>query len=141
MSSWKATAISRASLLFDQSPTGRLEDHELKCAMTIALGYRPRKYEIQRLGGGVCSMDKETFQKCLTSHLTMSPYNEMRHLFHAVDLQRRGFVTLSDFTKAFERVCPSVPTRVVVDAFHEADRFGTGRISFDQFERFLSVEL
>lgn len=128
---------------FDQLGRERLCGHELKLAMTAVLGFRPTKAEInQVLGGGADDgMDRFEFGEVMARRVAArDSMNELRQLFHALDMHGRGFVTREDMHKVF-LACPSVPPAVIDEVFDEADASRCGRLSFHQLERFLGVAL
>ncbi|KAI9979423.1 hypothetical protein PInf_003580 [Phytophthora infestans] len=60
---------------------------------------------------------------------------DVRRLFKALDLRAEGFISLRSFQQACEIALPLTNHETMLRAFHEADRDGDGRVTYQDFER------
>lgn len=66
---------------------------------------------------------------------------DVRRLFKALDLRAQGFISLHSFQQACEMALPLANHETLLHAFHEADRDGDGRVTYQDFERMCLVAL
>ena len=122
---------------FEDSGSEEVCGHRLKCALAASLGYRPSRYDVSLiLGHDRMATSREGLVSAVQRCAELDERNEFRMMWRALDPTDRGFVTQVDFEKLCKEVL-DLPRSAVVDAFGEADT-GTGRISFQQLEHFLS---
>ena len=140
-------AIKGAFDIADTSREGFLTRKEYKVAVTALLGYKPSKYETDRLlsehgtdhhlvdGSIVKGITFETFKSLMLPKLQHRDNDEIiRQVFLALDIQCRGFLTIEDVTQAFHEVIPTMPQDQVKQLFKEIDMDEDGRISYKDFE-------
>ncbi|XP_053230014.1 EF-hand calcium-binding domain-containing protein 11-like [Podarcis raffonei] len=105
----------------------------------MLFGYKPSKVEVDSVMASVkqnqSGVSLEEFLNLMSTKKAAHFYqSEVRQLFTAFDRQRRGYLSLEDFRKAFSAVAPKLPERTVVEAFREVDQDSGGHISFKDFE-------
>ena len=140
-------AIKGAFNIADTSRDGFLTRKEYKIAVTALLGYKPSKYETDRLlsehgqdhhladGSIVKGIPFETFKSLMLPKLQHRDSDEIiRQIFLALDIQCRGFLTIEEVTQAFHEVIPAMPQDQVKQLFKEIDMDEDGRISYKDFE-------
>jgi len=141
MSSWGRNTIERCFGDFDEGGKGWLSKEDLKVAMTALFGFRPTKYEVNRIlsaakesSDGAVTLD--FFANCMLEKLRgHDEEDEIRQMYMAFDVGCRGFLTLKDAVSVFKEVAPWVPLRTVEVAFSVADKNGDGRVGFAEFTR------
>ena len=139
--------IRGAFTIADASRKGFLTRKDYKVAVTALLGYKPSKYETDKLlsehgkdqpltdGGVVKGIPFETFKSLMLPRMYQRDNDEMiRQIFLAMDVQCRGFLTLQEVTQAFHEVIPTMPQDQVKQFFKEIDMDEDGRISYKDFE-------
>ncbi|CEG35497.1 ef-hand calcium-binding domain-containing protein 11 [Plasmopara halstedii] len=102
----------------DRDNKGFLSAHDLKCAVAAALGVRPSK--LRFFGTRLVSTDL---------------LEDVRRIFKALDIRAQGFISLRSFQQACEMALPLGKHETLLCAFHEADRDGDGRVTYQDFER------
>ncbi len=65
--------------------------------------------------------------------------DEIRQIFIALSSSCTGFITLTDFKKAFTEVAPLYSTGFIEQIFAEIDQDKDGRITFREFERLMKA--
>ncbi|KAL7685070.1 putative EF-hand domain pair, mitochondrial Rho GTPase [Plasmopara halstedii] len=60
---------------------------------------------------------------------------DVRRIFKALDIRAQGFISLRSFQQACEMALPLGKHETLLCAFHEADRDGDGRVTYQDFER------
>lgn len=109
--------------------------HEFKCLCTRELGYRPHKFEIAHLLDN--DDDRISYEKAAAflskEHEKEQQGNQAKAIFDAMDVECRGFLTLSSVQQVFGQVSPSIKKEVVAKAFEELDAGKTGALSYGQF--------
>ena len=131
----------------DTSRMGFLTRKDYKVAVTALLGYKPSKYETDRLlnehgkdqlladGNLIKGIPFETFKSLMLPKMYQRDNDEMiRQIFLALDVQCRGFLTPQEVTQAFHEVIPTMPQDQVKQFFKEIDMDEDGRISYKDFE-------
>ena len=139
--------ITGAFNVADTSGKGFLTRKDYKIAVVALLGYKPSKYETDRLlnehgkdhrvtdGSTIKGISLETFKSLMLPKLHQRDNDEMiRQIFLALDVQCRGFLTLEEVTQAFREVIPTMPQDQVKEFFKEIDMDEDGRISYKDFE-------
>lgn len=117
---------------------GVLEGHDLKCAVAAALGVRPSKLLLRQMfpSDGELRVTMDTFARVVQSRMAKTDLLEdVRRLFKALDLRAEGFISLRSFLQVCEMALPHASHETVLRAFHEADRDGDGRVTYQDFER------
>ena len=140
-------AIRGAFNIADSGRNGFLTRKDYKVAVTALLGYKPSKYETDRLlsehgkdqllsdGSVIKGLPFETFKSLMLPKIYGRDNDEMiRQIFLALDVQCRGFLTLEEVTRAFHEVIPSMSQDQVKQFFKEIDVDEDGRISYKDFE-------
>lgn len=140
-------AIKGAFDIADTTRNGFLTRKDYKIAITALLGYKPSKYETDRLlsehgedqqladGSIVRGVPFEIFKSLMLPKMYQRDNDEIiRQIFLALDVQCRGFLTLEEVTQAFYEVIPSMPQDQVKQFFKEIDMDEDGRISYKDFE-------
>ncbi|ETK76010.1 hypothetical protein L915_17476, partial [Phytophthora nicotianae] len=119
-----------------------LAAHDLKCGVAAALGVRPSKLLLTQMFRGCHVPDHELhvtrdeFVSVMTPRLARTDLLEnVRRLFKALDLKAEGFISLRSFQQACEMTLPLANHETMLRAFHEADRDGDGRVTYQDFER------
>ena len=110
-----------------------LSGHELKCACTAVLGYRPSKNKLRALFPPNGAADRSAFVVALSAVLAAKE-EDRKLLFSAFDVRRKGFLIVDDLLEIFAEVRPDVPEVIVRESFRCADRVGAGRLSFKAFD-------
>ncbi|XP_050407388.1 EF-hand calcium-binding domain-containing protein 11 [Patella vulgata] len=128
----------------DSNHKGFLTREDLKIAVITLFGYKPTKYEankiLEKYGENIESGD----EKALGSNKfieAMTPYmikrdedEEIRHTFLAFDAQCKGFLIFEDLQKVVHQVAPNLPCHVIETTFKELDRDGDKRVSYKDFD-------
>lgn len=140
-------AIMGAFDIADTNGKGYLIRKDYKIAVTALLGYKPSKYETDRLlnehgtdqllndGSTVKGMPSETFKSLMLPKMYQRDNDEMiRQIFLALDVQCRGFLTIEEVIQGFHQVIPTIPKNQVKQFFNEIDMDEDGRISYKDFE-------
>lgn len=140
-------AIKGAFDIADINREGVLTRKDYKVAVTALLGYKPSKYETDRLlsehgkdhrladGSVVKGIPFENFYSLMLPKLHQRDNDEIiRQIFLALDTQCRGFLTIEEVTQAFHEVIPTMPQDQVKQFFKEIDMDEDGRISYKDFE-------
>ncbi|KAM8921201.1 EF-hand calcium-binding domain-containing protein 11 [Pelodytes ibericus] len=122
----------------DKGLKGYLSREDLKVAVVMLFGYNPSKVEVDcmisvlpnteevRLDGFLRIMGtKNAAQLCL---------GDQRQIFQVFDVHCRGYLTVEDFKRAFNRVAPNLCEQTVLEAFREVDRDSDGMICYKDFE-------
>ncbi|XP_014341990.1 EF-hand calcium-binding domain-containing protein 11 [Latimeria chalumnae] len=128
----------------DEGKKEFLSQEDLKVAMVMLFGYKPSKMETRSLMASAVKNNLpglflQEFVSLMSGKLmARDRHEDIRHIFTAFDLHCRGFLTLSDFKKAFSCVAPRLPEQTVLEAFREVDRDLDGHISYKDFEFVLS---
>lgn len=123
----------------DSQDKGYLSQEDYKVAVLSIFGYKPSKYELATVWGGVTSassgMDKPTFVGLMLQRLQQQDQDELiRQIFVAFDVQSQGFLTLENAKKAFKEVVPRLDGELVAGCFRELDGNCDGRVSYRDFE-------
>lgn len=140
-------ALKGAFDIADKNRNGFLTRKDYKVAVTALLGYKPSKYETDRLlnehgedqlltdGNVVKGMPFETFKSLMLPKMYQRDTDDLiRQIFLGLDVQCRGFLTLEEVTQAFHEVIPTIPQSQVKQFFNEIDMDEDGRISYKDFE-------
>ncbi|XP_077179574.1 EF-hand calcium-binding domain-containing protein 11 isoform X7 [Paroedura picta] len=120
----RRTRWTKAFEACDEGNKGYLNREDYKVAVVMLFGYKPSKMEVDSVMASVqesqsgISLDK--FLNLMSTKKTAQLYHsEARHLFTAFDMQCKGFLSLSDFQRAFRIVAPKLPERTIVEAFRK----------------------
>ncbi|GAB1601393.1 EF-hand calcium-binding domain-containing protein 11-like isoform X1 [Argonauta hians] len=127
---------------FDAGSKGYLTREDVKMCTLSLLGYKPSKYETDRIMQtcrGKSNQEKglnvDSFIEAMTPKMATRDENEeIRLTFMAFDYGCHGFLTITDLKKAFREVAPKFPEENIEIIFREVDQDGDGRISFKDFE-------
>ncbi|XP_070106412.1 EF-hand calcium-binding domain-containing protein 11 isoform X5 [Equus caballus] len=106
----------------DEDNKGYLSREDFKVAVVTLFGYKPSKIEANSV---MSSINPNTSGILLGEFLNIVRKkkeaqlyrNEIRHIFTAFDRHYRGYLTLEDFQKAFKRVAPKLPERIILEVF------------------------
>nr|XP_023484023.1 EF-hand calcium-binding domain-containing protein 11 isoform X2 [Equus caballus] len=120
---------SRCSEVFkacDEDNKGYLSREDFKVAVVTLFGYKPSKIEANSV---MSSINPNTSGILLGEFLNIVRKkkeaqlyrNEIRHIFTAFDRHYRGYLTLEDFQKAFKRVAPKLPERIILEVFRSTN--------------------
>ena len=139
--------IRGAFNIADTDRKGYLTRKDYKVAVAALLGYKPSKYETDRLlsehgkdqplgdGSVIKGIPFEVFKLLMLPKMSQRDNDEIiRQIFIAMDVQCRGFLTLEEVTQAFHAVIPTMPQDQVKQFFKEIDMDEDGRISYRDFE-------
>uniref|UniRef100_A0A9L0R6R3 EF-hand calcium binding domain 11 n=1 Tax=Equus caballus TaxID=9796 RepID=A0A9L0R6R3_HORSE len=124
---WEATPSERKKWVevfkaCDEDNKGYLSREDFKVAVVTLFGYKPSKIEANSV---MSSINPNTSGILLGEFLNIVRKkkeaqlyrNEIRHIFTAFDRHYRGYLTLEDFQKAFKRVAPKLPERIILEVF------------------------
>jgi len=139
--------IEGAFNLADTSKKGYLTVKDYKIAVTALLGYKPSKFECDRIliehgssrvlkdGSTAKVILHETFNALMLPKIYQRDSDEIiRQIFLALDTQCRGFLTIEEVIQGFHEVIPTLPQHQVKQFFKEVDLDEDGRISYKDFE-------
>lgn len=137
--------IKGAFDIADVKRNGFLTRKDYKIAVTALLGYKPSKYETDRLlsehgeilsdGSMIKGIPFETFKSLMLPKMYQRDNDELiRQIFLALDVQCRGFLTIEEAIQGFNEVIPTIPQHQVKQFFKEIDMDEDGRISYKDFE-------
>ncbi|XP_064623224.1 EF-hand calcium-binding domain-containing protein 11-like [Lineus longissimus] len=130
----------------DEDKKGFLSREDLKVAMVSLFGYKPSKYEVEKIFENVHSRRQEEenqpeglklqeFIEVMSKKIAVKDQDEeIRQMFMAYDTQCHGFLTVEDLKKVASLVAPHMQLQTLETAFREADRDGDGRVSVKDFE-------
>ena len=140
-------AIKGAFDIADAKRNGFLMRKDYKIAVTALLGYKPSKYETDRLlsehgedqllsdGSMIKGIPFETFKSLILPKMHQRDDDELiRQIFLALDVQCRGFLMIEEVIQGFNEVIPTIPQHQVKQFFKEIDMDEDGRISYKDFE-------
>ncbi|KAJ3182257.1 EF-hand calcium-binding domain-containing protein 11 [Gaertneriomyces sp. JEL0708] len=132
---WLTEVFHRA----DADCKGFLTRDDYKVALVAVLGYKPTKFELERTARAI-DFDKkeltlEAFLKLLSSNRGIQDLDdEIRRTFLAIDTECKGFITLKDIIRVFQKIAPSVRRSAFVNAFDKLDADLDGRMGYRDFE-------
>ena len=116
-----------------------LVGHRLKCAMSVVTGFRPNRREAAALlGHDRNQASKVEFASSMQRYLdSLDERDSLRQLFQLFDTESKGFITFHDLERLCSESMPHLSSSTLSEVFIEADGFGTGRLSLQQFEHFI----
>jgi len=140
-------AIEGAFNMADANKKFYLTRKQYKIAVTALLGYKPSKFECDKIlsehgsskvveNGSVAKIiPLETFKALMVPRIYQRDSDELiRQIFLALDIQCRGFLTIEEVIQGFHEVIPTMPPHQVKQFFKEIDLDEDGRISYKDFE-------
>ncbi|XP_036363334.1 EF-hand calcium-binding domain-containing protein 11-like isoform X2 [Octopus sinensis] len=127
---------------FDEGNKKYLSREDIKMSILCLFGYKPSKYETDRIMQAYSDefneemgLTLESFIKAMTPKMAARDENEeIRLTFMAFDFSCHGFLTIADLKKVFKEVAPKFPEENIEVIFREVDQDGDGRVSFKDFE-------
>eukprot|EP00741_Cyanophora_paradoxa_P009790 tig00000147_g9486.t1 len=132
---------------YDTGGKGYLIRAELKLAMIALLGFKPTKIELDRIlpkneDGRSVGVPQELFERIMADRLALQDRDiEIRQIFEAMDVGRRGFITAEDLKRVFKSVASSIPESAIAEAFAEVDTDMDGRVGYRDFERMMKCRV
>ncbi|XP_065886643.1 EF-hand calcium-binding domain-containing protein 11-like [Dysidea avara] len=140
-------AIEGAFNIADASKKGYITRKDYKIAVTALLGYKPSKFECDRIlsehgssevledGSAAKIIPMKTFKALMIPKIYQRDSDELiRQIFLALDIQCRGFLTIEEVIQGFHEIIPTMPQHQVKQFFKEIDLDEDGRISYKDFE-------
>ncbi|KAI8618454.1 hypothetical protein BC830DRAFT_1108657 [Chytriomyces sp. MP71] len=146
---FKQTIVSNMREVFkraDAESHGFLTLHGLKVAWVGLLGYQPSPFELEQVMSKFDLERGELTESALFDimgpKLAITDVDDrIRHMFVAMDLDGKGFLTLDSLRRVCTQVAPRLSSQVIAEYFAEVDTNRDGKVGYREFHNVMKAAL